>query len=315
MTAFAWIAAITAGLAVTVFGSQRAVADATALARGTRLPPFFVGITLLALGTDLPEIANSVVASYSNHGDVNVGDSVGSAATQLTLILGLLPFLVGPFSLGERRSGLLKGQQMTAWLTAAALLGFSILTIDDHLGHLDAILLVAVWGAGSRVVYGATRTDPQLALDEPVARRSRIVGRLLVAIAAIGAGSTLAVTGIVRLAELWGVPEFVVAFFGASLGTSLPELIVAYTAIRRHQPALAVGDVLGSSFADATLSMSVGPLIFPTIIDGELARTAAFIVSGGAAVVALLLSRGGQVRRRDGAILLLLYAASWPLLL
>jgi cation:H+ antiporter len=87
-----WLAAVVVGFAVTVLGSSKAVTDATQLARGTRLPPFVIGMTLLALGTDFPEIANSVVASYADHGDVNVGDSVGSAATQLTLIFGLLPF-------------------------------------------------------------------------------------------------------------------------------------------------------------------------------------------------------------------------------
>jgi hypothetical protein len=89
------IAAIVGGFAVTVVASRRAVSDAAVLAAGTRLPPFLVGITLLAIGTDLPEIANSIVASVTGHGDINVGDSVGSAATQMTLVLGLLPILGG----------------------------------------------------------------------------------------------------------------------------------------------------------------------------------------------------------------------------
>ena len=85
MIAALWVAAVVVGLTVTVLGSREAVSDATDLARGTRLPPFFVGMTLLALGTDFPEIANSVVASATDNGDVNVGDSVGSSLTQLTL--------------------------------------------------------------------------------------------------------------------------------------------------------------------------------------------------------------------------------------
>ena len=315
MTSVLWVGAIAVGLAVTVMGSKSAVSDATKLAVGTRLPPFFVGMTLLALGTDLPEIANSVVASYTDNGDVNVGDSVGSTITQLTLVLGGLTFAGFAIPLGDRGSRLLKGQQITAWLTAAALLGLSVLVLDDHLGRLDAILLIAVWVAGSRLVYRATRTDPQLSLDEPVSNRMRVLGQLLVAIIAIGAGATLAVTGIIELAEVWGVPAFIVAFFGASIGTSLPEAIVAYTALRRGEGALAIGDILGSSFADATLSISIGPLLFPTLIDGNLALTAALVTAAAAVVVVLLLGRGGQLDRRGGAILLLVYAASWSLLL
>ncbi len=315
MTSVLWLGAIAIGLAVTVAGSKSAVADATKLAAGTRLPPFFVGMTLLALGTDLPEIANSIVASYTDNGDVNVGDSVGSTITQLTLVLGVLSFAGLKVTLGDRGSRLLKGQQATAWLTAAALLGIAVLVLDDHLGRLDALLLIAVWIAGSRFVYRATRTDPQLSLDEPVSNRMLVVGQLLVAIVAIGAGATLAVSGIIELAEVWGVPAFIVAFFGASVGTSLPEGIVAYTALRRGEGALAVGDVLGSSFADATLSISMGPLLFPTVIDGDLALTAALVTAGAAGIVALLLGRGGELGRSGGGILLLVYAASWPLLL
>jgi len=315
MTAILWLGAATAGLAITVGGSRMAVTNATELARGTRLPPFFVGMTLLAIGTDLPEIANSVVASYTNNGDVNVGDSIGSAATQLTLVLGLLPFAGFAISLGQRGSSLLKGQQTTAWLTAGALVGVAILMMDDHIGRLDAGVLIVAWVAGSRLVYGETRIHQQLTLEEPVAGRKRLAGLLLLAIVAIGSGATLAVTAIIELAELWGVPTFIVAFFGASIGTSLPELIVAYTALRRGEHALAIGDVLGSSFADATLSISVGPLFFPTVIDGDLALTAALVAAGAATTVALLFGRGGNYRRRSGAILLLVYAASWPILL
>ncbi len=315
MTAILWLGAVAAGLAITVGGSRRAVTDATELAKGTRLPPFFVGMTLLALGTDLPEIANSVIASYTDHGDVNVGDSIGSASTQLTLVLGILPFAGFAIPLGERGSALLKGQQTTAWLTAVALVGVAVLMIDDHIGRLDAVVLITAWVAGSRLVYGETRADPELILDEPAANRLRLAGQLLLAIIAIGSGATLAVVGIIELAELWGVPKLIVAFFGASIGTSLPELIVAYTALRQGKPALAIGDVLGSSFADATLSVSVGPLLFPTVIDGDLALTAALVAAGAAATVAFLFGRGGDYRRRSGAILLLVYAASWPILL
>lgn len=76
-----------------------------------------------------------------------------------------------------------------------------------------------------------------------------------------------------------------------------------------------MGDVLGSSFADATLSISIRPLLFPTVIDGDIAFKAALITAAAAMVVALLLGRGVTLGRRGGAILLLVYVASWALLL
>ncbi len=70
------------GFLVAVLASRYSVEHLTKFAAGTRIPPFIIGITLVSIGTDLPEIANSIVASVTGHGDVNVGDSIGSAVVQ-----------------------------------------------------------------------------------------------------------------------------------------------------------------------------------------------------------------------------------------
>ncbi len=315
MTTVTWLGSVVIGFALMVVGSGRAVTYAGDLARGSRLPPFFVGMTLLAIGTDLPEIANSIVASFTDNGDINVGDSIGSAATQMTLVLGLLPFVAASVPLGERGSPLLRGQQATAWLTAGSLLLVALVVLDDHIGRIDAVVLIVVWILGSRLIYRCTRSDPQLALADRVTHRVALMGRLVGSAAIVGAGATLAVIGLNELAMIWGVPPFVMAFFGASIGTSLPELVVDITALRRGQGGLAVGDVLGSSFVDATLSISIGPLLFPTAIDGRLALTGAVVAAGSAVVVGLLIGRGGEHTRPMGGVLLVVYAAIWAILL
>ena len=310
-----WLLAMIAGFTVAVAGSRRAVTDATELSRGSRLPPFFIGMVLLALGTDLPEIANSIASSVAGHGDVNVGDSMGSAATQLLLVLGLIPFAGFLIPLGEPGSHLQRGQQRTAVITGLALVGAGLLMVDGRLGRADAVLLILAWLAGSRLVYGDLRSDPQLPLGRRAPHRGKLLVRLVGSLVMVAAGASLGVAGLVELADGWGVPEFVIAFFGASIGTSLPELIVVYTALRRGETALGVGDILGSSFADATLSLSAGPLLFPTEVDGGLALSGALVAAGAAALVVLLLGKGGVHTRRTGAVLLLAYAATWPILL
>lgn len=315
MTTALWVAVVVVGFSITLLASSRAVNDATKLAKGSRLPPFFIGMTLLAIGTDLPEIANSIVASYTDNGDVNVGDSIGSTATQLTLVLGLLPFAGYAIPVGEPGSRRLRGLQATAWLTALAVLLVAVLLSDDRIGRFDAVLLIIAWAAGSRLVYSYTRMDPQLTLQQKASNRGQLILRLLVSVVAIAVGASLAVTGVTEIAELWGMPAFIIAYFGASIGTSLPELVVDITALRRGETGLAIGDILGSSFVDATLSIAIGPLLFPTTIDGRLAITGSMVALGAAVVVALLLGRGGNHDRRTGLILLLVYAASWPILL
>jgi len=80
------------------FASDKAVEHSMSIASAMRASPLIVGLLLVSIGTDLPEITNSIVSCASGHGDIDVGDSLGSAMTQMTLILGLLPFLGGTFN-------------------------------------------------------------------------------------------------------------------------------------------------------------------------------------------------------------------------
>ena len=82
-----WIVGFVVGLAITAMGSRRAVTAALAASEASNISPGLIGLTVVAVGTDLPEIANSIVSALTGHGDVAVGDATGSAMTQVTLVL------------------------------------------------------------------------------------------------------------------------------------------------------------------------------------------------------------------------------------
>ena len=131
-----WTAVMATGFLVAVLASRYSVEHLTKFAAGTRIPPFIIGITLVSIGTDLPEITNSIVASVTGHGDVNVGDSIGSAVVQSTLILGLLPLIAGAFPIARGRVTRIGAATAGALLLGAALMA------DGHLSRLDALLLI-----------------------------------------------------------------------------------------------------------------------------------------------------------------------------
>jgi cation:H+ antiporter len=310
-----WSLAVVVGFALSVAASSRTVAYASGLAEVTRLPPFLVGMTLIAVGTDMPEIANSLVASASGHGDINVGDSVGSAATQATLVLGLLPFLGGPLATPGRRPF------ATGLLAAIALVLVAGLVADDFLSRLDGALLVGVWLLGSWLMYRVLGRSPADDIEDLVDPEAvgqgvaALVTKTVLSLIVVGAGATLAVIGAVEIAHSLGVPEFVIAFFALSVGTSLPELVVALTAARRGESALAVGDLLGASFADATLSVGIGPLVFPVAVTAAKAVPAALAAAAAVFLMTLLLVRVERHEHGTGAIALGLYALFYVLLL
>lgn len=120
--------------------------------------------------------------------------------------------------------------------------------------------------------------------------------------AVVGIGATVAVRSLVALSQEVGAPEFLLAFFGASLGTSAPEIAADFTALRQGAPAIALGDVLGSSLIDSALSIPSG-------------RSSSLYTATAVAVVAVVLMLR---RRHDGLsmpVLLGLYGLSYVVLL
>jgi cation:H+ antiporter len=298
------------GLGVALLASDRAVAYTRALAAALGAPPFIVGVALVSIGTDLPEIANSVAAHVQGEPDVNVGDSVGSALTQYTFVLGLFPLVIARIAIERAQVGL---------VTAFTVLGLTLtalLVADGNLGRLDGVLLVVAWAVLTFVVI---KVLPFEAQDRPPAvrhkARSLQAGIVLLALGFVGFGATVAVRALVRLAELAGVPEFVLAFFGASLGTSAPEIVVDVTALLRGAPAIALGDAMGSSLVDSTLSIGVGPIVAPGDVTTSLALTGTVYSAIAIAVAGSLLAARKVHDRVSAPVLLALYAFAYVVLI
>ena len=298
------------GLTVALLASDRAVGYTRALAARLGAPAFVVGVVLVAIGTDLPEIANSIAAHVQGEGDVNVGDSVGSTLTQYTLVLGLFPFVIASIAISRRQVGLVSlltmaGLALTTWFVS-----------DGWLGRLDGALLVLAWALFTLAVV---RALPGHSPDDPPAVRydGRLAqtGIVLLALGLVGFGATVAVRSLVRMAELAGVPEFVIAFFGASLGTSAPEIVVDITALLRGAPAIALGDALGSSLIDATLSIGIGPLLFPAEVTPRLAVVGSLYALAAVAAVGALLVLRRRHDLRSAVVLFGLYALAYVVLI
>ncbi len=310
MNAVVFVVLVVAGLGLALAASDIAVAYTRALAATLGAPPFVVGVVLVALGTDLPEIANSVASHVQGEGDVNVGDSIGSTLTQYTFVLSLFPLVIAVLAISRRQVGL---------ITVLTLCGLALTTLvvaDGWLGRLDGLLLVLAWAIAMVLV---SRLLPRTAAEEPP--RVRIQGRaaqagvVLGALVFVGVGATVAVRALVELAEAIGVPEFLLAFFGASIGTSAPEIAVDITALRQGAPAIALGDALGSSLIDSTLSIGVGPVVAPAEVTARLAVAASLYTFAAVAVVGILLVARRRHDRVSGAVLLGLYALSYLVLI
>jgi len=303
-----WFGAMAVGFGLSLAASRRAVHHGSALASSTNIPPFIIGVTLFAIGTDLPEIANSIISSAAGHGDLNVGDSVGSTLVQATLVLGLLPLLVGPFRVKQRIG-------VIGTVTVAMLVVGVLLASDGQLTRLDGTVLLGGWVVGTLLTWRYIPAIAEPVMPVPARRRSHNAVAALTALGLVGAGAALAVAAFIEIAKEVEISEYVISFFVASIGTSLPELIFTVTALRRSERDLAVGDVMGSSFVDATLSIGIGPFLFPTAVTASQAVRGGLVAAVTIAIVVVVLTRVAKHDWRTGLLLIGLYAASYPALL
>jgi cation:H+ antiporter len=303
-----WTLVSLAGVCLAVIASQWAVRHASMLAHGLSIPPFLLGVTFFALGTDIPEIATSVMSAIDGRGDILLGDSIGSVVTQTTLILGLLPFAAQGGNLGRLHS-------LAAPLLTVALLILSVLVVlDGRLSRMDAMLLIVAWCAAIGTLWRLAPPYVDAELPPPSYRKSihALLATGSMVLVVIGAGA--AVQGIVRLSSAAGIPQYAISFFGASIGTSLPEIVFSLVAVRRGQRDLALGDIFGACLTDASLSIGAGPAVAPAAVTANLAIRGGLLAIAAMALATALLWKRQRFDRWAGAALLALYGVGYLIL-
>jgi cation:H+ antiporter len=296
----AWVAALACGLVVAAAASRRAGIHAMRASETAGVSAGVVGITVVAVGTDLPEIANSIVSALGGNGDVLVGDSAGSAFTQVTLVLAIL--CIASVIKTDRPS-----IAMLGGLTVVALVVVARFVDDGVFSRTEGLILVCAWVFGVAATYVVSPRG-----DRDKAHRTRDAAphaaKSLAWLALVAVASTVVVESFVRVTDDIGVPQLVASAVVLSLGTSLPELVVDLTALRRGAAALALGDLFGSSLLDATLAIGSGPALRATEVSSG-ASTACLIAAVGVAISTVIVMTRRRHHYPSAALLLMVYGA------
>jgi cation:H+ antiporter len=303
------LAALSLGIVLLAYCSERGVDHAVHIAETFGIPTIIVGILVVSVGTDLPEIANSILASLVGHGDINVGDSLGSCLTQISLVLGLVGIL---------SETIVVDKEEILELGRSELMGLLLAIFVSKTGYIsreDAALLLF----GYILLVVALRhylLKNHQAPEKKVGPRSYThVAMLFIFMAGIALGSYLVVTSVISLSKDLSIPEYMISFFVVAIGTSLPELVVDITAARRKEYALAIGDIIGSNIVDSTLSIGIGPLISPVYLSGGLVSITGLWTLIVSLIVIATLWLMGRLNRRIGIVFVVLYLLSYAILL
>lgn len=301
------------GLILIIFSSIKAVKHSALLAAALGISPLIIGVTLVSIGTDMSEIFNSIISCSLGHGDINVGDSVGSGLTQITLVFGLLPLITGVIWVRRRDIIILGACQILALITI-----FSIVE-KGYITRLNAIMMVGSLGIFFWLIYNANKDS----IEERVEMIERIKTpkskrfHLLIAVLGFG-GITIAaymiVESVIVLSSVLNIHEYIISFFIVAVGTSLPELAVDINALRLGHHSIAIGDIVGSCIVDSTLSIGIGLLLFPQAVTASLAVPTVLYTLIASFIVFMTIAVRRKVDKKAGIFFISLYLMSYVFL-
>ena len=302
---------LVSGLTIIIFSSMIAVKHSAILAAALGISPLIIGITLVSIGTDISEIINSLISCSLGHGDIDVGDSVGSDLTQLTLVFGLLPLVTGTIIVIHRKDIIILGS-----CEILSLIVIYTIVEKGYITRLNAILMVGSLGIYMWLIYNANkdsilhRVDMIEKIEDPKSKKFH----LLLAILGFG-GVTLAsymiVNSVIILSRSINIHEYVISFFIVAIGTSLPELAVDINAIRLKHHSIAIGDIIGSCIVDSTLSIGIGQVFWPQAVTASLAVPTVLFTLVASLIVFITIAVRQKVDKKAGILFISLYFISY----
>ncbi len=292
------------GAVLVLWGADRLTDGATALAQRMNIPQIVIGLTVVAMGTSMPEFFVSLMSAIKGTSDIAVGNIVGSNLFNTLMIVGISS-LVAPMAISKST---VKKDIPFSMIASVALLAFCI---DGEVSRFDSILLFAgfIFFIAYTVRMGLKGGDPNM---EKVKIEDmspwKAAGLMLLGLVCLVGGSHLFVDGSTSVARALGVSDAVIGLTIVAMGTSLPELATSVVAARKGRSAIAIGNVIGSNVFNILMILGITGIVLPMDIQGITTLDLAAML-GSVVLLWLFCFTKYTVARWEGAVLTALYVA------
>lgn len=309
------ILCLLAGFVLLIKGADFFVGGSSSVAKRFHVPSVIIGLTVVAMGTSLPETAVSVTASIANNNELAISNAVGSNIFNLIVVIGfcavMTPVMVG--------SDTIKRDIPFSALCALLLLGLGIWGLGDAtglvLGHLDGILLLVLFVVYLLVLIRSTLKERKAANttsseEEEYALISIPKSLIYIAggVAGIAIGGSLTVESASRIAIDLGMSQTLVGLTIVSIGTSLPELVTSIVAARKNEVGMALGNAIGSNVFNILMVLGIASAISPISFITENVIDIVILLACTLIVWIFAVTKK-QINRVEGIGMLLMYVA------
>lgn len=296
------------GLLLVVYGADRLVFSAAILCRSVGLSPLIIGMTVVSIGTSLPEIIIASAAALHGQLDLAVGTAIGSNITNIMLILGLAAVL-HPFAVN---SDILR-RELPLMLLVSLVAGLFL--FDGELSQIKGIILLVIAVSYLLFIIRIGRLAEQAGNDNLTREQvSELPQEGSLSVACLWLGVALVIMPIATqmvidnatvLAHYFGVSDLVVGLTIIAIGTSLPELATTIAGVRKGENDIAIGNIIGSNVFNIVFVLGIPALVAPGSFDSLAFTRDYWLMLAVSAVFAVLCWRKPrQVGKPIGALLI-----------
>lgn len=309
------------GFVVLIFGAKWLVDGAASIGKKSGLSQMVIGLTIVALGTSLPELIISVFASIEGSTDLVIGNILGSNIINTLFIIGITA-VIFPIKMPGSKC------RTDVLFSLFAIIILIVLANDTFFGRaenkisvVDGIILIVLMGGFLYYTFFKSKDQSDSSSDNGIKElpTKRSIGLISAGITGLFFGGKWIVGGVDQIAMDFGLTQSVIGLTLIAIATSLPELVTSILAALKKNTDLAIGNAVGSNIFNILLVLGASAIIKPIDYNTSLNfEMAILLISGLLLVLFIQLNIGGLKRtisRMEGAIMLILYICfiSWTL--
>ena len=292
-------------MAALIYGADFVIEESEKIAFHYKISSFVIGATVIALGTSLPEMAASIVASMHDKSDLAVSNVIGSNILNIALVLGVV-FIIAKKMIPKRDMF----ADDSAWALFPIMV-FLIVGYDGTISRFEGFVYVAMMGAYLMFLFNNASDMLEEEVDTSLADApfdwKRTVALLTVGFVLVIGGANFAVESASQIARNFGVSEWIIGLLLVALGTSLPELVVSIQAAKKRNADMIIGNIIGSNVANFTMVIGLAAMVNPLKV--SFSENAFDIMTALILTVMLVFVTANKLYNRSTGIVFLLMLA------
>ncbi len=291
------------GLVALIKGADVFVDGSSSVAKKFKIPTIIIGLTIVSLGTSLPEAAVSIVAAFNGSSELAISNVTGSNIFNLMVVAGVCA-IIKPVGIDNK---LIKRDFPVAIAASVALI---IFILDGIINRFEATAFLVGCIVYIFILINNAKKDRESYIEETDKQLPIWLSVLyiIIGIAAIAIGGELVVNNAIEIARIFGISETIIGLTIVSIGTSLPELATSIMAAKKGETGLAMGNAVGSNILNILFILGISAVLSPIDVAAEAMLHTSFMLFTTILMFIFVLTEK-KVSRGEGLITVFVYIA------